>query len=301
MAAYRTPAALLRAVGDRAKVEARVRGGNPGDLLIQFYLSRLLARVFQHEPSGWILKGGQALLVRWPKARHSRDIDLLATRGDLDDAVATLVAASRIDLGDFIRFDHHSTSTERQEHDTRKVRFEAFCGTKRATVVSVDVVANLEPLGQPNTQALDGPFDIDLDAQATTVRMWPLEDHVADKIAAMYELHAGRPSSRHKDLVDLVVIASSSTLDGRTTHTALRREVTRRTAAGVELSLPTVFTVPDRRSWTSGYRAEAANARQLDNRYRTLKDAEELADRFVTPLLADEPPGTWHHTEARWV
>lgn len=300
MAAYRTPAALLRAIGDRAKAEARARGGNPGDLLIQFYLSRLLARVFRHEQQGWLLKGGQALLVRWPQARHSRDIDLLASNGSLDDAVGTLIAASHVDLGDFMRFEHHSTSAERQERETRKVRFHAFCGTKRATVVSVDVVANLEPLGVPTTQVLEAPFDIDLDTETTTVRMWPLEDHVADKIAAMYELHAGRPSSRHKDLVDLLVIASSATLDGRTAHTALRREVHRRTAAGVDLTLPTVFTIPDRRSWDGGYRAEAANARRLDARYRTLKDAEQLADRFISPLLADQPPGTWDHTEARW-
>lgn len=98
-----------------------------------------------------MLKGGQALLVRWPDARHSRDIDLLATgdNGDLDQAVTQLRAAASRDLGDFIRFEHHSTSQERQEREIRKVKFSAYCGTRSAGVVSVDVVTGLQPLGQP--------------------------------------------------------------------------------------------------------------------------------------------------------
>ncbi|MFG1876132.1 nucleotidyl transferase AbiEii/AbiGii toxin family protein, partial [Sphaerisporangium sp. NPDC049003] len=49
----------------------------PGLVFRSFYFSRLAARVFRHDPSGWILKGGQALLLRYPaQARLSRDIDL---------------------------------------------------------------------------------------------------------------------------------------------------------------------------------------------------------------------------------
>lgn len=42
--------------------------------------------------------------------------------------------------------------------------------------------------------------------------VYPLVDQVADKLAAMYEVHArGHASSRYRDLIDLVLI----TLDGR--------------------------------------------------------------------------------------
>lgn len=297
---YTTPRALLSAISDRARAEARLHGGLPNDLVVQFYLSRLLDRVFQHNPNGWILKGGQALLVRWREARHSRDIDLLAVAVGLDEAEAQLRAAAQLDLGDFIRFEHLSTSAERQERETRKVKFTTYCGTKQVAVVSVDVVTGLDPLGQPVDEVLKPPFGIDLGPGRATARMWPLEDHVADKIAAMYERHSGQPSSRVKDLVDLVVIACSAQIDGRTTHTALRREVTRRTSNGVDLVLPSKFTIPDRRSWTSGYRAEAKRARGLDNRYRALEQAEQLAEQFITPLLAQSPPGRWDQTHGRW-
>lgn len=252
-----------------------------------------------------MLKGGQALLVRWHDARHSRDIDLLATgdNGDLDQAVTQLRAAASLDLGDFIRFEHHSTSQERQEREIRKVKFTAYCGTRPAGVVSVDVVIGLQPLGQPVDQPLELPFDIDLgsDVEQATARMWPLEDHVADKIAAMYEVHASGPSSRYRDLVDLIVIATSAELDGLTAHTALRKEVQRRIEAGVvvDLRLPERFTVPDRK-WASGYAKAAKSARGLDTRFRTLRDTEPFADRFISPLLAPQPPGRWDHQSKAW-
>lgn len=104
----------------------------------------------------------------------------------------------------------------------------------------------------------------------------------------MHERHGGEPSSRVKDLVDVVVIACSAPIDDRITHAALCREVARRTAHGVDLTLPSKFTVPDRSSWASGYLKEAKQARGLDERYRTLKGAEPLADRFISPSSATE-------------
>jgi hypothetical protein len=83
--------------------------------------------------------------------------------------------------------------------------------------------------------------------------MWPLEDHFADKIAAMYERRGPdkRHSSRVKDLVDLDLIAIKSPVSGPVTHSALRAEVRRRQDFGIYLVLPSVFDVPDRASWTS--------------------------------------------------
>lgn len=302
MPGYKSPTAFRQAIQSCARNEARARGGSPVNLVDLFYLSRLLTRVFQHDPNGWMLKGGQALLARWPKARYSRDIDLLAlrTHDELDAAVAHLIAAAHTDLDDFIRFEHHSTSEERQGQDARKVKFHTFCGAKDVGVISVDVVTNLKPLGQPVERELRPPFPMDLDSKPATVHMWPLEDHVADKVAAMYERHAGGVSSRYKDLVDLVIIATSETLDGRITHRALHREVDRRTTAGVDLTLPTTFTIPDRTSWEPGYNAEAAKAPHLGRQYRTLGQTEDLAARFISPLLAEQPLGTWHPAETRW-
>lgn len=300
---YNSPNALRAAVSSRARNKARETGDKAGDLVTRFYLSRLMQRVFHHDPANWMLKGGQALLVRWPHARHSSDIDLLATSSDgLAQAVERLRAAAALDLDDLVRFEYISAGNERQEGAMTKVKFYAYCGSVKAADVSVDVVTGRYPHGQPARQLLRSPIDIELGDVAATAYMWPLEDHVADKIAAMYEVHKpDRASSRYRDLVDLVIIACSSDIGGRITHQALRAEVQRRNAQGiVQITLPGQFTVPAD-TWSSGYAKAAKDALHLDERYRTLRGATPLADRFVSPLLAADPPGRWDHTESRWI
>lgn len=208
---YSSPNALRAAVNALARNKARETGDKTQDLVTRFYLSRLLLRVFYHGPGNWILKGGQALLVRWPHARHSSDIDLLATDADgLAQAVEQLRAAAALDLDDLIRFEYVSASTDHQDVATTKVKFHAYCGTGKAADVSVDVVTGRYPHGQPASKPLQSPIDIELGTVNATASMWPLEDHVADKIAAMYEVHwEDRPSSRYRDLVDLIIIACS--------------------------------------------------------------------------------------------
>src|SRR5437764_14835297 len=96
---YDTPGALTSALSARAKPLARQQGIAVGEVLRRFYFQRLLARVFTHDPSGWLLKGGQALLVRYPDyARNSRDVDLFRPDAQgVDEAVAALRAAIALD------------------------------------------------------------------------------------------------------------------------------------------------------------------------------------------------------------
>lgn len=108
-------------------------------------------------------------------------------------------------------------------------------------------------------------------------------------------------SSRYKDLVDLIVIATSANLDGHTITAALHAEVMRRQAAGTDVTLPAVFTVPDRISWEPGYLAEAKRAHSLVPEYRVLGGAERLASRFVTPLLSGPTPQQWLFAESAWL
>jgi len=296
------PQAFTNSLRARATNASRTTGVPPRELLESYYHRRLLARVFHTDGENWVLKGGQALLVRWPKARYSTDVDLLRTDTEttIDDAVTALIAAVAADLDDQLRYDHHDTSPERPA--SRKVRFKVMFGLRQLSVVSVDVVvAGVRPLGEVVVEQLAAPFAVESGAWPA-VRMWPLEDHVADKIAAMYERHGARlgPSTRFKDLVDLVLIAHRATMDGPVTHATLHAEVLRRHAAGTHLVLPSSFAVPDP-VWTTGYRAEAAKARDLPDAYRTLDGATPLADAFVTPLLQHPgPEGRWQSEHRRW-
>jgi hypothetical protein len=267
---------------------------------------RLIARVFHgDDATNWVLKGGQAMLVRWPAARYSTDIDLLSTEDTTDAAVEALTAAAALRLDDEIWFDHISTSEQTHvERPTRKVLFMAmFENAKLNHQVSVDVVVSGHlPQGTVTTEPLEPAFPSDC-RPWPAARVFPIEDHVAEKICAMYERYkaGGNPSTRYKDLVDLALFALKAPLPGNETHQILRDEVDRRAKRGMILRLPDTFQVPDPRSWTSGYHNVAKGVRELPEELRTLNGVNALADAFITPLLHPEPPaGHWRPDERTW-
>ena len=278
------------------------------ELLDLHFHRRLLARVFAGpDAQNWVLKGGQALLVRWEAARHSTDIDLLSSEDTTDAAVAALITAAATRLDDNIWFAHKKTSEQTHpDRPTRKVQFTAmFENASLGRHVSVDVVASMHrPRGVITTEPLTPAFTIDCDPWPDA-RMYPIEDHVADKICAMYERYRadGNPSTRYKDLVDLAVMALKTTtpLVGSQMHRILHEEVALRRARGMVLQLPDTFTVPAVQSWTPGYRKAATGVRELPQQMWTLDGVLPLASAFITPLLQPEAPaGRWYPDKQEW-
>lgn len=60
------------------------------DAHMRFAVSdRFLSRVFANaEDNGWLLKGGTRLLARVPNSRATKDVDLVTTDKELDEAQA---------------------------------------------------------------------------------------------------------------------------------------------------------------------------------------------------------------------
>ncbi|MEV6648122.1 nucleotidyl transferase AbiEii/AbiGii toxin family protein [Amycolatopsis sp. NPDC051371] len=269
-----------------------------------YYHRRLLARVFHIDPGRWVLKGGQALLVRWPAARYSTDIDLLGDQADTDEAVAALIHAAAAELDDHISFEHQKTTDQKHiDRPTRTVYFRAMFGNvelRRDVKVDVVVSGHL-PRGAVVAEPLDAPFNVECDVWPE-VRIFPLEDHVAEKICAMYEKHriAGNDSTRYKDLADLAIIALNSPFDGAMLHATLLDEARRRRDRGMVLDLPATFTVPNS-AWRSGYGEIAKKVRELPTEMNTFTGVQPLMDAFLTPLLQPTPPpGSWTPQTRRW-
>jgi Nucleotidyl transferase AbiEii toxin, Type IV TA system len=126
-------------------------------------------------------------------------------------------------------------------------------------------------------------------------RLYPLVDSVADKVMAMSELHAGRPSTRFRDLVDLVLIARTQRIRADELRTALVSERLRR-------GLPVVdrLVVPDEALWRSGYKAVAADVADVPE--KALDDALRLARRLVEPVLNGLVDGSvWDPLDLTWI
>jgi hypothetical protein len=204
---YPTPDALWNAVNSRIRQAAKT---NPTatvtNLQRQFVYDRFLARVFYAGDHNWVLKGGTALLARVRSARHSQDVDLFRQAGTIDAAVAELQHAAAVDLADHFRFVTGAVVTRPERPDQpgtqlATAKIDGYAGVRKVATFKVDLVigsvitADPEPLRPDLTVSIDGLLTPDY-------LLYPLVDHIADKICATFELYgtAQMASSRVRDL-----------------------------------------------------------------------------------------------------
>src|SRR6266702_2884067 len=224
---YATPGALDAAIRAKAKQAASSTGMSPGQLVTALMFQRLLARVFLDE--GWMLKGGQSLLVRYPLlARLSRDADLFRPDAeDLGEAVEAFGKAVSRDLDDYFRFAPESVA---YGEGSAKVKVSVHIGTARKQSLDVDLVVRRTPTGAPTRATLEPAIPLDWPDVWPNVILYPLVDHLGDKLCAIWERHLriGREpaaSTRYRDLGDALLMSQRSQFDGRAVQRALASEV----------------------------------------------------------------------------
>lgn len=291
---YRSPSAMNSALSARARKASAEMGKSPGQIRRELVYSRFLARVFR-DPS-WVLKGGTALLARVSSARHTADVDLLAAIGDLDAAVASLERACKIDLGDHFRFAITSrkmlTNTQQPDVSGCKVRISAYLGTKVAEEFNVDVVTGSLMTQKPDAHV---PAVLEIDGlESPTYRLYPVVDHVADKLCATEMRYdpGNRHSSRGRDLVDLMVLARSTDIDGDALADAINAERAHR-------RLPARTTVEIPPDWIKQYPKESAGVEACSG--YDFAGAVAFVVAFLEPVLAGQAAGQrWSAADATW-
>lgn len=281
------------------KAAAKASPLDTGRAISGFYFHRLLCRIFSNEGSPFLLKGGQSMLARTVDARATRDIDLLSERGDLDSALADLRRLAAVDLGDFVSFEFVKAEPIKTNDEYRSglnVVFAPLIGVKRMQDVSIDLVVDEVPQGEAEVLAPADRIDV-ADIPTFNYRIYPAASSLADKLCAMLEEHDGRPSSRTKDLVDVVVYALMVDIDG----TALCDRI--RTEAGARrMSLPDRFSIPS--EWHGLHASRFGRlVRQtgLPSEYSDIGRAERLATRLFDPALDRRADGRkWDREDLCW-
>ncbi|MGW6973767.1 nucleotidyl transferase AbiEii/AbiGii toxin family protein [Streptomyces sp. NPDC054952] len=280
----------------------RQDGGTVQGVMRGFFFQRLTARVFTAEPGGWLLKGGQALLVRYPAlARLSKDIDLQRLHGTTDEALDALLAGAAVDLGDHLRFVPQKMQLQGTDGDGIDQAFDVYIGTRKVDSIHVDLVTGKNVTANPADFQLMPRPDLPWPTDWPQVLLYPVVDHLADKICAMYEWRGPSPSSRFRDLADILLISQKETIDASEAHHALHSEAAlRRTrATGTELRLPSAFEMPDK-TWRAGYAKAAKDVIGLMG-CGNWDEAAVAAGALVTPLLGQAFTGAWHPDKAEWV
>ncbi|MBM4063001.1 MAG: nucleotidyl transferase AbiEii/AbiGii toxin family protein, partial [Planctomycetes bacterium] len=175
---------------------------------------RFLARVVAVLGDTATLKGGLALEIRLERARSTKDVDLRLTG---PPNLAALQEVARCDLGDFMTFeigpdaDHPEIRNEGMRHDG--FRFRALCrlaGKLYGQPFGVDVAFGDPMFGEPEVVVAEDVLGF-AGVAPPTLRIYPIESHVAEKLHA-YTMPRARPNSRVKDLPDLALLATARTI-----------------------------------------------------------------------------------------
>jgi hypothetical protein len=120
-----------------------------------------------------------------------------------------------------------------------------------------------------------------------------IEQHIAEKLHAYTRTYAADvPSSRVKDLVDLVVIARTTTIDGERLTRAITEIFERRATHPVPHALP-----PPPSDWEQGWRTLVVNVPADEDLHIGYATATALLD----PILNNKiPSGRWHPDISEW-
>lgn len=296
---YPTASGVENAIKAMARTAAAADPSLRTDQRIRLeHFNRFLSRVFSEGPdSEWLLKGGTGMLARVPSTRATLDIDLHREDYGLDQAVDDLRRLAETDLGDHFRFvyvGHRAILAGDQQpySDGYRIDFETYIGAQQKDRIGVDLSTNTgltaEPTVAAPASALDLPRLVGFD-----YRLYPVVDQVADKVCATMHRYGGLPSSRQKDLVDLVVLAVTHDIDGAALSTAITSETRRRRMDPFDQ-----FVIPA--EWGPAFEKLARRVPYCVG-VEAIDGARDLACAFIDPVLqgaaADQ---RWSHEERAW-
>lgn len=296
---YSSAAAVEAAIRDAARRAFATDGSmSTQDRIRQEYFRRFLSRTFSDRSTDWLLKGGTGILARVRSGRRTTDIDLYRANDTLNAALEQLVLAASIDLGDYFRFVYlrhrPALGADQQTYaEGYRVDFAVYVGPDRKEPLHVDLVVGAVVTDEPSVMAPSNRLDLPR-LPSTEYRLYPITDQVADKVCATMTSYNGRPSSREKDLVDLVVIAKTQTMSADRLARAINAEARARSLATLG-----EFAIPP--TWGRRYAREARNVSPCAH-HRTIELARGLMREFVDPVLRGGVPGrSWDPGTCTWV
>lgn len=261
------------------------------------YMDRFLCRIFSNpEDSDWILKGGTGIIARVPTGRRTTDIDLYTSGYSLDSALEALMASASIDLDDSFRFQYikHQLKFDRElQPDVQlyNVTFQILISGQDKGPLNIDLAVGGSPIGNIELQNPEGRLNIQ-EFITFPYRLFPLEHQIAEKVCAAMSSFGSNQSSREKDLVDLVVIATRKKVNGRDLRRALEHEIKHR---GIDLI--STFTVPA--NWGRGYKKHLKTTPAAKD-YPEIQDALALMAKFIDPALKQGHSGLWDPLLLEW-
>ena len=292
---YRTAAAFKHALEHRLRT-ASTSGIDFTRRRQLVVFDRFLARITLELGDAVTLKGGLAVELRIERARTTKDVDL-RVMGSPDDILDRLRAAAKRDRGDFMVFTirpddrHPDIQNDGMQYDG--VRFRAECslaGKVYGRPFGVDVAFGDPILGEPEVIVAKDALGF-AGIAPPTLRVYPVETHVAEKLHA-YTMPRARPNSRVKDLPDLALIATAGPLEASRLRAAIEQTFAFRGTHDVPERVPKPPA-----TWEAPYEA-LAKEDQLQ--WPSLDEVFNAAGEFLDPVLVGLSEGCWDPGAWQW-
>jgi len=229
---YATGAALRAALEERLKQIAKTENIELQRLRRQVAFDRFLARLFDSADTQWVLKGGYAMELCFQIARATKDLDFtlraVSTQGG-DAVLGYLQETGRRGLNDFFSFRVGAPMMDLDDAPYGGSRYpvDATMAQRTFAKFHIDVGIGdvvLDPLERIQTRDWFAFAEI----LPVSIPMIPREQQFAEKLHAYTLPRAGTANSRVRDLVDMVLLIRSGTLDVPLAAEALRRTFDRR-------------------------------------------------------------------------
>ncbi|PFG27769.1 nucleotidyl transferase AbiEii/AbiGii toxin family protein [Corynebacterium renale] len=288
---------------------ARQNSRSADSVRYQIVFEAFLRRVFHNASTPWVLTGGASLLLRNSQGRFTIDLDLARAQqwNSLQSLEKELEHICQIDDGDGFSFEIRRLALLRDED------VEGYIGPSVDVQIIVRIGAQefanfkIDITTQRHTQApieqikvaplLNSVGKTIIYADDFYIYSPPIGSQLADKICAMYEVHGSqnRPSTRYHDLMDIVTMTSTQTIDGRVFINALHHESSRR---GVEL--PEKLVSPSK-DWDARYYSQATKQAPFPKELHSLEASLDYAGRCINPALRGQiQDETWNPEKQSW-
>ncbi|MFD8562426.1 nucleotidyl transferase AbiEii/AbiGii toxin family protein [Streptosporangium canum] len=212
MTRYRSAVSLRQALESRLKDQADTSGTDLGRLRRRVLFERVAARLSAFRPGRWVLKGGAVMEFRLlDRARVTKDLDLAIRSGELgadtlrDELIETL--GPDLDGDGFVFRVAAPTELQADGAGRPAYRFgiEARLAGKQFTSFRLDAALRPEEIAETDQLRLPGALSF-AEVPARSVEAVHPRQHFAEKLHALTKDYGGRPNTRVKDLVDLVLL-----------------------------------------------------------------------------------------------
>lgn len=290
---YRDAGAFRQALEQRLRTRAAGDGARLARDRKRVAFDRLLARLNETAPDRWLLKGGFALDLRLSdRARATRDIDIdwQAAEEELFD---TLIEAAAFRTDDHFTFQVERTGTPPERlGGSHRFRVNATLADRLFETFLLDVGLPSEPVAEHDTLTTPDLLSF-ADIDPVEVPAIPLERQIAEKLHAYTRRYGNdQPSTRAKDLIDIVLMSELASFD----FNRLREVIVRLFEARATHDLPASVPAPPS-EWAVAYRVLAEEV-GLDPGPSV---GHHLAAAFLDPVLAAKSGlARWDADAARW-